>query len=130
MPRRPTPTSANPCGLFSLLGPPGRVIRGWGAVSVEPPSSARCAETPKRGMPTKPFWGTRETALKQTEDKSSANYTAAKAPGGSYEPFISLGRSYHPPENRGRGPRGRHRGGLFWYLRALQFGLHPDRARR
>jgi hypothetical protein len=56
----------------------GRLIV-WEAVSVEQTLSARCAET--AWTPTKPFWGTRETALKQTGDNSLACKAAKKSPG-------------------------------------------------
>jgi hypothetical protein len=39
----------------------------------------------------KPFWGTRETGRKQMGGKPAANNVATKAPGGSHEPFNSLG---------------------------------------
>ena len=40
--------------------------------------------------PTKPFWGTRETVLKQGRRRSVANDEAPKTPGGSHEPLHSL----------------------------------------
>src|ERR1700735_1681863 len=127
-----------PPGLFSLWSPPS-ALAPFRTVSVDPPGSAGCADGaagtgPDRTAlpqfrPTKPFWGTRETILKHGRRRSVARETAPKTPGGSDEPLHSLSGPLDPPENRGFGSRGRHRGGWFRHLRPQRFGLHPDRPR-
>jgi hypothetical protein len=125
--------------FYSLLGIPiARVADRLNRRNIVALAFAFWSQAPRRlprvGLPSrcpmKPFWGTHETIMKQTRNRSVANKTAVKTPGGSYEPFIALSGPFDPPENRDCRARGRHRGSRFRHLRPHQFGLRPDRSRR
>src|SRR5260370_41000914 len=59
---------------------------------------------------TKPFWPIHETIRKQIGGTSMSNRRRVDASEASHEPLNSFGGPLDPPEDRGRRPRGRHRG--------------------
>jgi hypothetical protein len=61
------------------LLPPGRVNPTGG--SFRRTGAIRKVRGKYPDMPTKPFWGTRETGLKQTGDKVFVHKAAKKLPG-------------------------------------------------
>jgi len=49
-----------------------------------------CPASPGHAMSDETILGNPRTIMKQTGNRSVANKTAVKTPGGSYEPFIAL----------------------------------------